>query len=98
MSVLFVRSRISAWSGTKFCIPCLVLIPTWISAQSVDYEATWPSLRQHQTPEWFKDAKFGISNLRLLGRTLQPKYKKTPTSILVIFRNEKIGEYAFVLK
>ena len=24
------------------------------------YEPTWESLRQFQTPEWFRDAKFGI--------------------------------------
>ena len=24
------------------------------------YEPTWQSLEQHQTPEWFRDAKFGI--------------------------------------
>ena len=24
------------------------------------YEASWESLKQHSTPEWFKDAKFGI--------------------------------------
>ena len=24
------------------------------------YEPTWESLQQHQTPEWFRDAKFGI--------------------------------------
>ena len=24
------------------------------------YEPTWESLKNHQTPEWFRDAKFGI--------------------------------------
>jgi alpha-L-fucosidase len=24
------------------------------------YEASWPSLRRHRIPEWFRDAKFGI--------------------------------------
>ena len=24
------------------------------------YEPTWQSLETHQTPEWFRDAKFGI--------------------------------------
>ena len=24
------------------------------------YEPSWESLKQHSTPEWFKDAKFGI--------------------------------------
>lgn len=24
------------------------------------YRPTWNSLRRHRTPEWFRDAKFGI--------------------------------------
>ena len=28
--------------------------------QTGPYEPTWESLRTHQTPEWFRDAKFGI--------------------------------------
>ena len=24
------------------------------------YQPTWESLSNHQTPEWFRDAKFGI--------------------------------------
>ncbi|MBR4527167.1 MAG: alpha-L-fucosidase [Bacteroidaceae bacterium] len=28
--------------------------------QTGKYEPTWQSLEQHQTPEWFRDAKFGI--------------------------------------
>ena len=28
--------------------------------QTGQYEPTWQSLMQHQTPEWFRDAKFGI--------------------------------------
>lgn len=31
-----------------------------VKAQSRLYEPTWESLIQHPTPEWFKDAKFGI--------------------------------------
>lgn len=31
------------------------------NAQAQDkYQATWESLKNYQTPEWFKDAKFGI--------------------------------------
>lgn len=26
------------------------------------YTADWESLKQHETPEWFLDAKFGIYN------------------------------------
>ena len=28
--------------------------------QTGKYQPTWESLQQHQTPEWFRDAKFGI--------------------------------------
>ena len=28
--------------------------------QKGQYEPTWESLRTHQTPEWFRNAKFGI--------------------------------------
>jgi alpha-L-fucosidase len=28
--------------------------------QTGQFEPTWQSLQQHQTPEWFRDAKFGI--------------------------------------
>jgi alpha-L-fucosidase len=27
---------------------------------STRYEPTWRSLREHPTPQWFRDAKFGI--------------------------------------
>ena len=27
---------------------------------SIRYDATWRSLREHSTPQWFRDAKFGI--------------------------------------
>ncbi|WP_299553089.1 alpha-L-fucosidase [Seonamhaeicola sp.] len=33
---------------------------TATSRPSVTYEANWESLKQHKTPEWFLDAKFGI--------------------------------------
>ena len=28
--------------------------------QKGSFEPTWESLRQYETPEWFRDAKFGI--------------------------------------
>ena len=36
------------------------LITFWSCAQQPKYEATWESLKSHETPEWFRDAKFGI--------------------------------------
>lgn len=41
----------------------IVLLLTLISLQAraqERYEATWTSLKKYQTPEWFRDAKFGI--------------------------------------
>ena len=28
--------------------------------KSISYSASWESLKSHQIPEWFRDAKFGI--------------------------------------
>ncbi len=57
-----------------FILICLLMGWLWASAQEYQvpvsgehepmqggkYEATWESLQTHQTPEWFRDAKFGI--------------------------------------
>ena len=31
-----------------------------LKKQKIDYKAEWESLKKHQTPDWFLDAKFGI--------------------------------------
>ncbi|WP_343328547.1 alpha-L-fucosidase [Polaribacter staleyi] len=31
-----------------------------VTENKIEYKADWESLKQHQTPEWFLDAKFGI--------------------------------------
>ena len=41
----------------------LLLLGSCTSLEKKDkgfYEPTWNSLGKHATPEWFKDAKFGI--------------------------------------
>ena len=41
----------------------ILLLFTGISKKIVaqqKYQSTWESLKKYQTPEWFKDAKFGI--------------------------------------
>ncbi len=38
----------------------LVLVIRPMVGQNKEYQADWESLRQHTTPEWFRDAKFGI--------------------------------------
>jgi len=37
----------------------LICLTTPTKAQQ-SYQANWKSLKKNQTPEWFKDAKFGI--------------------------------------
>ncbi len=39
-------------------IPCLLICSTALSQQR--YQATYESLKQYKTPEWFQDVKFGI--------------------------------------
>ncbi len=34
-------------------------------ADGGEYEPTWESLAQHPTPDWFRDAKFGIGGYRV---------------------------------
>jgi alpha-L-fucosidase len=42
-------------------ISCLVFITGICNGQDTSaYTANWKSLSRHQTPEWFRDAKFGI--------------------------------------
>lgn len=38
---------------------CFITFANTISAQQ-RYQATWQDLKRYETPEWFKDAKFGI--------------------------------------
>ncbi len=49
----------------KLFLICIMLAGLFISTLAVEYktkayEPEWESLIQHPTPEWFKDAKFGI--------------------------------------
>ncbi|MFT3935408.1 MAG: alpha-L-fucosidase [Chitinophagaceae bacterium] len=40
-------------------VVCFAFSPAVMQAQD-RYQANWDSLKKYQTPEWFKDAKFGI--------------------------------------
>ncbi len=44
ISLLFIGSRLHAQEKSK----------------PIKYQPNWESLHQHQTPEWFRDAKFGV--------------------------------------
>ncbi len=44
-----------------FFVVLFFLLATMQQVQAQDkYQATWESLKKYETPEWFKDAKFGI--------------------------------------
>ena len=48
----------------NFRLKIVVFLLTILSCQQIiaqeRYQATWESLKKYETPEWFKDAKFGI--------------------------------------
>src|SRR5450631_3728305 len=60
--LLFAQSRadeaISDASGMQFT--ATPLSPTAEPMQKGKFEPTWDSLEQYQTPDWYRDAKFGI--------------------------------------
>ena len=48
---------ITAASAKKYQVPVSEAHEKMLTGQ---YEPTWESLETHQTPEWFRNAKFGI--------------------------------------
>ena len=45
----------------RYCLLALLLTLCCIQTNAQDrYQATWQSLETYQTPDWFRDAKFGI--------------------------------------
>lgn len=62
MSLIASETQMSTrkkYLGLIWLITMLLLNNTLLS-QNTPYEANWESLKKHQTPNWFKDAKFGI--------------------------------------
>src|SRR5471030_1525524 len=53
MSLKTLRSFLSV-------LVLLALLTTQYSVSAQKFEPTWDSLKQYQTPDWFRDAKFGI--------------------------------------
>src|SRR5471030_595121 len=53
MSLKTLRSFLSV-------LVLLALLTTQYSVSAQKFEPTWDSLKQYQTPEWFRNAKFGI--------------------------------------
>ncbi len=45
----------------KHILPIAFLILTsWRAMAEERFQPTWESLKKYQTPDWFRDAKFGI--------------------------------------
>ena len=58
---LFLFSLVCVWSLSMAAQPYPVPVSEEHEPmQTGTYEPTWESLMGHQTPEWFRDAKFGI--------------------------------------
>ena len=55
------------------------------------YDASWESLIEHETPEWFRDAKFGI--YFHWGPYSVPAYKTEWYSHYMYVRDHNIHEY-----
>ena len=58
---LFIAFLMAVWipaSAQQYRVP---VSEKHEKMQTGQYEPTWESLETHQTPEWFRDAKFGIS-------------------------------------
>ena len=55
-------NQITAWSTALFAGLLLIVFSSNACAQhkTKAYQPTWKSLSKHPTPEWFRDAKFGI--------------------------------------
>lgn len=57
---LFIAFLMAVWipaSAQQYRVP---VSEKHEKMQTGQYEPTWESLETHQTPEWFRDAKFGI--------------------------------------
>ena len=57
MAVALLTLGIGVATGQTYKVP---VQETHEQMQTGRYQPTWESLKTHQTPEWFRDAKFGI--------------------------------------
>lgn len=57
MLIFSLLASVSMVAQTSYRIPVSEAHETMLRGQ---FEPTWQSLEQHETPEWFRDAKFGI--------------------------------------
>lgn len=75
---------------------CLILAISLLStctfcSNSKKYDATWESLQTHKTPEWFRDAKFGI--YFHWGPYSVPAYKNEWYSHWMYVQGHEINKY-----
>ena len=57
LTLALALTLMSANAQTTYQEPVLEIHETMQTGQD---QPTWESLKTHQTPEWFRDAKFGI--------------------------------------
>ena len=55
--MLIAAATVSAVCAQEFKVP---VSEDYEPMQKGDFEPTWESLRKYETPQWFRDAKFGI--------------------------------------
>ena len=56
-TLLIAAATVSAVCAQEFKVP---VSEDYEPMQKGDFEPTWESLRKYETPQWFRDAKFGI--------------------------------------
>lgn len=59
-SLLFCLFAISVATAVAVEPPMIKMSEKDEPMQTGKFAPTWKSLKQYQTPEWFRDAKFGI--------------------------------------
>src|ERR1035438_2988780 len=57
---LMAISLASAESIPTNAVPAVIVNTTNEPVAAGKFSPTWASLKQYQTPEWFRDAKFGV--------------------------------------
>ena len=56
-TLIIAAATVSAVCAQEFKVP---VSEDYEPMQKGDFEPTWESLRKYETPQWFRDAKFGI--------------------------------------
>jgi alpha-L-fucosidase len=90
IGLAFICLLIAPWARGEGATPTVLIGPDAEPMQTGRFEPTWESLKQYQTPDWYRDAKFGI--WAHWGPQCQPEqgdwYARN-----MYFENERQGKY-----